>query len=284
MTAGGSAGALKASRTRSPMVQEYARVMAHTGSGDVFKLVLHAPEVARRAVAGQFIEVRCVPGRGAALDPLLRRPFSICEIRPDAGTVSLIYRVVGRGTRALAAIEPGSELDILGPLGCSFPDPAAGTGRLVLVGGGLGIPPMVAAAERAVAAGRDVAAIVGARSERYLAGAVELAASGVAVTVMTDDGSAGARGFVTVPLGAWLAEGGVGEVWACGPEGMLEAVASLCASGAGVPCFVSVERFMACGFGVCIGCTVPKAGAPGFLKACYDGPVFDATEVVLGGF
>lgn len=283
MTARVTPEALKASRTRSPMTQEYARVLAHTGAGDVFKLVLHAPEVARRAVAGQFVEVRCVPGRGASLDPLLRRPFSLCEIRPDAATVSLIYRVVGRGTRALADIEPGSELDILGPLGCSFPDPAAGSGRLVLVGGGLGIPPMVAAAERAVAAGREAVAIVGARSERYLAGAVELAAASLPVTVMTDDGSAGARGFVTVPLAEWVRSAEVGEVWACGPEGMLEAVAGLCAEP-GIPCFVSVERFMACGFGVCIGCTVPRAGSPGFLKACYDGPVFDAREVVLGGF
>ena len=258
-------------------------VEAQTGDGEVFKLVLKAPEIARLATAGQFVEVRCAPGRSASVDPLLRRPFSICEIRPEDGTISLIYRVVGRGTRALAAVVAGTELDVMGPLGYSFPDPAAGheSGRLVLVGGGLGIPPMVAAAEAARAAGRLSHAIIGARSAAFLAGGAELAASGVAVTIVTDDGSQGAQGFVTAPLQQMLAAGEAAEVWACGPEGMLAAVKQLCLT-AGVPCFVSVERHMACGFGACIGCTVPKAGEPGFLKACQDGPVFLAEEVELG--
>jgi len=274
--------ALKASRTKAPWVREWAAVVEHAGDGEIYKLTLKAPEIARRAVAGQFVEVRCAAGRSAAVDPLLRRPFSICEIRPQAGEISLIYRVVGRGTRALSTVATGSELDVLGPLGHSFPDPAAGTGLLVLVGGGLGIPPMVAAADRAVRAGRPVAALLGARSARYLAGAAELAATGVAVTTMTDDGSAGSKGLVTLPLRELIELGQAGEVWACGPEPMLSAVADLCRP-AGVPCFVSVERFMACGFGACIGCTVPKAGGPGFYKACQDGPVFPAEEVVLGG-
>ncbi|MFZ5815556.1 MAG: dihydroorotate dehydrogenase electron transfer subunit [Bacillota bacterium] len=273
----------KESRVKAAWVQEIGQVVEQRGDGEVFKLVLRAPEIARRAVAGQFVEVRPVPAGSASLDPLLRRPFSLCEIRPEAGEISLIYRVVGRGTRALAAIGPGAGLDLLGPLGHSFPDPAAGSGRLLLVGGGLGIPPMAAAAEWAVARGREVSAILGARSARYLAGAEEVAASGVPVVTVTDDGSAGERAFVTQPLEQALAAGGVGEVWACGPEGMLVAVKERCAA-AGVDCFVSVERFMACGFGACIGCTVPRAGAGGYLKTCQDGPVFAAEEVELGGF
>jgi len=277
---------LKASRTKAQWVQEWAEVLSHTGTGDVYKLVLRAPEIARRAVAGQFVEVRCAPGRSTAVDPLLRRPFSLCEIDPEHGLLSLIYRVVGRGTRALAALEPGADLDLMGPLGHSFPDPAAGSGRLVLVGGGLGIPPMVAAAVRARTvsgpAARECVALVGARTARDLAGVRELAETGVPVTVTTDDGSAGERGLVTVPLSQLIALGQVGEVWACGPEVMLRVVADLCRP-AGIPCFVSVERHMACGFGACIGCTVPKAQGPGFYKACQDGPVFPAEEVVLGG-
>lgn len=274
---------LKASRTKVKWVQEWATVVEQTGDGEVFKLVLKAPEIARLATAGQFVEVRCAPGRSVSVDPLLRRPFSICEIRPEEGTVSLIYRVVGRGTKALSAVVAGTELDVMGPLGYSFPDPAAGSsaGQLVLVGGGLGIPPMVAAAEAARAAGRRAHAVIGARSARYLAGGSELAASGVGVTVVTDDGSHGAQGFVTAPLKGLLESGQAAEVWACGPEGMLAAVKQLCLA-AGVPCFVSVERHMACGFGACIGCTVPRAGEPGFLKACQDGPVFLAEEVELG--
>jgi dihydroorotate dehydrogenase electron transfer subunit len=268
--------ALKESRSKAAFVQELATVVSHSGTGDVYKLVLRAPEVARRAVAGQFVQVRVTPGRSAAVDPLLRRPFSICELGPD--WLSIIYRVVGRGTAALSAVAAGAELDLLGPLGHSFPDPAVGQGKLVLVGGGLGIPPMVAAAARALAAGRETVAVVGARTAAYLAGVEELRATGAPVTVVTDDGSAGARGLVTEPLASALGE--AGEVWACGPEVMLAAVKRLCV---GVPCFVSVERHMACGFGACIGCTVPKAGAPGYLKACQDGPVFAAEEVELGG-
>ncbi len=295
---------------------------------DVFKLTLRAPEIARRAVAGQFVMVGCAPANSTAVDPLLRRPFSICQIRPEEGTISLIYRVVGRGTQALSAFEAGVRLEVMGPLGHSFPDPGEGKGLLVLVGGGLGIPPMVAAAERAAAldrspgacpagpapgpalggltsdgatpagmvvgpasragaglaaAGRPVTAIVGARTARYLAGAEELRATGVPVTVMTDDGSAGQRGLVTAPLKQLLDLGTVGEVWACGPEPMLAAVKELCAAR-NVPCFVSVERHMACGFGACLGCTVPEAGESGYYKTCQDGPVFLAEEVELGGF
>lgn len=275
--------ALKESRVKATWLQEMGTVLSQEGDGEVCKLVLRAPEIARRAVAGQFVEVRPVPGHSASVDPLLRRPFSLCEIRPQSGEISLIYRVVGRGTRALAAIAPGTELDLLGPLGHSFPRPSQGQGKLLLVGGGLGIPPMAAAAEWAVREGRDAMAILGARSARYLAGAAEVAAAGLPVVTVTDDGSAGERGFVTGPLDATLAAGEVGEVWACGPEGMLLAIKERCAA-AGVNCFVSVERFMACGFGACIGCTVPRAGAPGFLKACQDGPVFAAEEVELGGF
>jgi dihydroorotate dehydrogenase electron transfer subunit len=220
------------------------------------------------------------------VDPLLRRPFSLCEIRPESGEITLIYRVVGRGTEILAEAPVGARLLTMGPLGYSFPDPSVGSGELLLVGGGLGIPPMVAAVSAAVKAGRPVRAILGARSARYLAGAAELQALGVRVDLVTDDGTAGEQGVVTGPLAAALAGATAeapakAEVWACGPEGMLKAVGALAAQH-GAPCFLSVERHMACGFGACIGCTVPKASGEGFFKACQDGPVFLAEEVTLG--
>lgn len=259
-------------------------VLEHTRyPSGIYKMVLKAPEIARRCVAGHFVEVRCLPvGVPAGFDPLLRRPFSVSQIRREEGTVSFIYRVVGRGTSALSAVAPGQKLDVLGPLGRSFPDPKEGSGTLVLVGGGLGIPPMIAAAERALAAGRKTVAIIGARTRDFLAGRVDLELTGMPLTIVTDDGSAGMKGLVTDPLKQALATGEVGEVWACGPEGMLQAVKTACPSH--VPCYVSVERHMACGFGVCIGCTVPKADGPGFLKACQDGPVFPAQEVILGEY
>ncbi|MGE5673020.1 MAG: dihydroorotate dehydrogenase electron transfer subunit [Mycobacterium leprae] len=260
-------------------LQEYATVVSHTGQGEIYELVLRAPQIARMAVPGQFVEVRVTPAVAGvvSVDPLLRRPLSLARIRPDEGTITLIYRTVGRGTRLLAGVLPGMQVDLLGPLGRSFPEPTDG---LCLVGGGLGIPPMVAAAEWAVAQGRQCTALIGARSEALLAGREALLATGVPVTVVTDDGSAGAKGLVTDPLSALLAAGQVSQIWACGPEPMLAAVKNL-ATAAGVPCYLSLERYMACGFGACIGCTVPKAGQPGYYRVCKDGPVFSAEEVEL---
>lgn len=263
-------------------LQCMAAVVQHEHVGDVHKLVLHAPEVAARAEAGQFVQIKPVPGRFTGVDPLLRRPLSLCEIDRTAGTISVIYRSVGRGTELLALAPVGAELDLIGPLGSGFPDPAQGTGRVVLVGGGLGIPPMVAAAARCLAAGRPVAAIIGARSAAYLAGYTELQTLGVEVTVVTDDGSAGQQALVVDPLVQELACGRAAEVWACGPEGALVAIKLVCAR-AGVPLWVSVERHMACGIGVCMGCTVPRADGAGYLKCCVDGPVFRAEEVRLIG-
>lgn len=268
-----------------------APVVAQTQQGDVYCLTLQAPEVARSATPGQFVNLLAMPGGFTGFDPLLRRPLSIARLRREQGEITVIYRALGRGTRLLAQAVPGQRLDLLGPLGLSFPDPARGAGTLALVGGGLGIPPMIAAAEWAQAAGRPAVALVGARSADLLAGADLLRETGVSLTITTDDGSAGERALVTAPLAAALtgetitsgppAGGRVDEIWACGPEPMLRAVKALAAQH-GVPCYLSLERYMACGFGVCIGCTVPRAGSPGYLKCCVDGPVLPAGEVDLG--
>lgn len=273
--------ALTESRVLAQWVMENARVAVQQQDGDICKLVLESPEIARRAVPGQFVQVHPVPRDRAGADPLLRRPLSLCEIQPEAGRISLIYQVVGKGTRLLAAARPGDVLDLIGPLGHSYPDPRAGRGPLVLVGGGLGIPPLAAAA-RWAAPFREVSALVGARTAHYLAGAAELAEAGVPVMAITEDGSAGERGLVTEPLERLVEAGQVGEVWACGPQAMLAAVKEICLAG-GVPCFVSVDKHMACGFGACLGCAIPKAGAPGYWRSCQEGPVFPAEEVDLRG-
>lgn len=271
-------------RFKAEWLPVQARVLRHNRRGpDWYKLVLEAPVLAARARAGHFVEVAVQPKgqAGLSLDPLLKRPFSLCEIRPENGTVSIIYRAHGRGTRLLSQVPPGEVLEVLGPLGHSFPDPTDGDGLLVLVGGGIGIPPMVAAAEWAVASGRRVRAIAAARSADGLAALDELQRAGVPVTLCTDDGSAGRQGLATEPLAAWIRASQVGEVWACGPEPMLKAVQGL-SRESGVPAWLSLERQMACGFGVCMSCTVPRAEGPGFLKCCTDGPVFRAEEVRLG--
>lgn len=274
-------------RRKAEWLLEQAAVLGHTRAGpDWFKLTLRSPGIAGRAAPGQFVEVAVHPAGHGGWDPLLRRPFSLCEIRPQEGILTVIYRAGGRGTRALAQVSPGQELSLLGPLGYSFPDPCRGQGPLVLVGGGVGIPPMAAAAEWAVRAGaRPVAAVIGARSAAGLAGAAELQATGIPVTVCTDDGSAGRRALVAEPLQELIQAGRAGEVWACGPEPMLVAVKRACAAG-GIPCWLSLERYMACGFGACMSCTVERAGGEGYaryMRCCVDGPVFPAGEVRLHG-
>ena len=269
-------------RYRGEWLEERAEVLDQRRPGpDWLTLTLRAPAIASRAEPGQFVQVRVSTAEGWVNDPLLRRPLSFATLDTGRGTLSLIYRVVGRGTALLAQVRPGEHLSLLGPLGTSFPDPARDHCRpLVLVGGGLGIPPMACAAAWATAAGRRPTAILGARNAAYLAGATEVAATGIPVHPVTEDGSAGRRGLVTDLLAEMLTPDT--DVWACGPNPMLAAVKDLCAAR-GARAWLCVERPMACGFGVCIGCVIPRADGGGYLKACVDGPVFPAPEVnVLG--
>ena len=256
-----------------------------------FRMSLHAPAVAAAARPGQFVMLR--PGAGT--DPLLPRAYSVYAADPEAGRIDVLYRVVGAGTRALRRLHQGETLSLWGPLGNHFiPAPS---GRLILVGGGVGVPPLVFLAgsggrapgdSPAIRPGRGTArtpdhpfaavpprplALVGAATAEYLVGVEDLAAAGAEVRVATDDGSAGARGFVTALLEEALA-GGRDEttVYACGPLPMLAAVARVCARAA-VPCQLALEAPMACGVGACLGCTVPRAEG-GFARVCADGPVF----------
>lgn len=257
------------------------RVLQHEQRpGGIAKLVLAAPELSRRARAGQFLSLRVRPVAEAGFDPFLRRPFSLCEIAADRGAVSIVFGRVGRGTTLLSQVAVGAELDLIGPLGRPFPDAAAGSGTLVLLGGGLGIPPLAAAAAAARAVGRPVRAILGARSAPLLAGHAEVAGTGVPITIVTDDGSLGTKELVSAPLARRIAAGEVGEVWACGPEGMLQAVQRICLA-AGIPAFVCLERYMGCGTGLCVGCAVKRRDSFGYARACIDGPVFAAEEVDL---
>ncbi len=265
----------------SQWVRETAPVLAHTAGGrDWYVLTLQSPQVAARALPGQFVQIAVPTGTAGAPidDPLLRRPLSLCTIEPAADRIRVIYRVVGRGTALLSAAVVGQRLDVLGPLGRSFPDPSLQGGALLLIGGGLGIPPLACAGAWAAAAGRSVTAVLGARHAGDLAGIAQVQATGVPVHVLTEDGGAGRRGRVTDGLEQRLRH--TAEVWACGPEPMLAAIQSACLH-AGTPCWLSMERPMACGFGVCAGCSVPKAADDGYLKACVDGPVFAANVVRL---
>jgi dihydroorotate dehydrogenase electron transfer subunit len=227
-----------------------------------------------RSEPGQFYMLR---GDWGA-DPMLPRPLSI--LGEGEGTLRFLLKVVGEGTRRLYELEPGQKVTGLGPLGRPFPRPGKGDGKPVaLVGGGVGVPPLVYLAEAFVREGTPFTFFQGARSEGDLVCLEELKALGVAPVITTEDGSAGEKGLVTAPLQRAL-DAGAPAAYACGPEGMLKAVAKLCWGR--VPSHLSLEARMGCGYGVCLGCVVPvlRGGTRVYERVCQEGPVFDG-EVVL---
>jgi len=217
--------------------------------------------------AGQFTMLASVEhwGGGADERPLLARAFSVA--RYADGEAHYLLEDVGPGTRRLCELRQGELVWALGPLGRGFTDPADGR-RPLLVGGGIGIAPLAILQDQL----RGGTALLGFRDARHAAGAALLSDPRIA----TDDGSAGHHGLVTDLLAAELDGAGAGGeggavVYACGPPPMLEAVRAMCAQ-AGVECQLALEAAMACGFGACFGCAVPKRGG-GYVRVCVDGPV-----------
>lgn len=230
---------------------------------------------------GQFVMLS--PGaRGSAerADPLLPRPMAIYRVRgePLRPELEILYKVTGRGTALLRDTAPGDLVGVVGPLGEGFPAPAPGTLAL-LVGGGTGVASLYELAARE--AGRShMAVLLGARSLPDLMGHEDFAALPLELLIATEDGSAGESGLVTQLLERRLT-GADATVYACGPTPMMRRAAELAATR-GADCFVSLENHMACGFGVCLGCAVPRREG-GYGLVCRDGPVFDARAVDWAG-
>lgn len=245
-------------------------------SADFRLLDLDWPAGLGEPAPGQFLMVRTREGS----EPLWRRPFGVHDFRRRGGAaaLSLLFQVVGPTTRDLAALRRGARLDVLGPFGRGFRQHA---GERWLVAGGRGIAPLYYLARLLRRRGAPVRVMLGGRSAGHVLRDGDLARLGCRVEVATDDGSRGRRGPVTALLASALGRASPARrariaVSACGPEGMLRAVAGL-ARGHGVPAEVSVDPLMACGQGLCLGCTV--RGATGGRLACRDGPVFDAGEL-----
>lgn len=232
-------------------------------------LWLHLPGLGV-AEPGQFLHVRV--GNG-----YLRRPFSV--YRQQGEEVALLIQIRGRGTRWLAALEPGATVDVLGPLGRAFAPPTPGA-RTLLVGGGIGVAPLVHFAETHATRG-SLEAVFGFRAASGVVGDARLASLGVPVTVYTEDGSVGLAGRVTTGLAERLRDTPPDRVLVCGPEAMMQAVAALC-EAAGVLSEVLLERPMGCGFGVCLLCVVPVRTAgesPTYERVCCEGPMFDSRRL-----
>jgi dihydroorotate dehydrogenase electron transfer subunit len=258
-------------------VQRGCTISGVAPMGDYVRLRLHAPEIAAGAQPGQFVAV-AVGGETSSL--LLRRAFAV--YRTGDGNVDVVVDAHGAGTRWLVAQQPGTVVDVVGPLGRPFPDPSR-DGPVVVVAGGYGAAALIGLVSRMRGQGRAVTAVIGAASARRLVAIHELEGLGAEVLVATDDGSAGTRGLVTDLLSgsAAAAMADSAAVYACGPMPMLAAT-SAAAGAAGVPVWVSVEESMACGIGVCMTCVLPVVDTDGqtrMLRACVSGPTFDGAAV-----
>jgi len=233
-------------------------------------LTLEAPRCAASVSPGQFVHLRIANSP----DLVLRRPFSVH--RAHAERIEILYQVLGTGTRRMSGFVPGVVTDLVGPLGSGWRIPP-GIGHALLVAGGLGAAPLGMLAEHLAAAGVAVTVCAGAPVAERLVARELFERVCRRVVLSTDDGSAGERGFVTAQSETVLAADGVDAVFTCGPEVMQRIVAGQAAVH-GVPCQVSLERLMACGIGACLSCVV--ATTSGQRRACVDGPVFHAEEVV----
>jgi dihydroorotate dehydrogenase electron transfer subunit len=285
---------------RGSMFLEDGEVLSQEAwPGEQFVLRVRAPKCAARALPGSFVHLTCDP------DVPMRRPLSLQRVSAQEGWVEILYKIVGPGLRALSRRRVGDAISVLGPIGQPFkPDP--GRPRALLVGGGVGIPPMVFLAEwmtkqtgapwkPLVLMGSEIPFPFKTRPSTILVPGIP--AGSIAASRELDDWGVPSRlaskagfpgcydGFVTQLADEWLgalatgAKAGV-EVFSCGPTPMLEAMAKVAARH-GVPCQVSLEEFMACAVGGCAGCTVRVAtpDGPAMKRVCVDGPVFDSRAV-----
>jgi dihydroorotate dehydrogenase electron transfer subunit len=256
---------------------------------DTFRVRFRCPDLAARALPGQFVMLRLA----GYDDPLIGRPLAVYDVlQSSAGepeSIDVIYLVKGKLTTRLVKFQPGQRLDVWGPLGNGF-EPIA-TNHLVMVAGGIGQTPFVCLAKeylglqkfgcpaRQPARCERVTLCYGGRSADLLAGVADFERIGVDVRIATDDGSLGHHGLVTDVLAQVLAESDEPcQVVCCGPEPMMEAVAQVTAA-AEVPCRVSLETPMACGIGICFTCVAKvrdESGEWDYKRTCVDGPVFDA--------
>jgi len=286
-----------------------ATVVRHTPSGAAaYCIALDCPEIARAAKAPQFFTMACRPlqvssrtahSEDIPLDPLLRRPLGFYRVFPEKGEFEAIYKIAGRGTQLMADLKPGDRVRVLGPLGNYITPNDVKSGTALLVGGGVGLPPLCFLAETLQNAGKEPIVIVGARSKETLIAAqaaqtlkrpigairqvkslepfVERRIDCAIALEQPEDGFF--EGLITVLLEKYLKlkyENGV-EVFTCGPFEMIKAVAAT-AARKNIKCAVIMESRMGCAIGACQTCVVKTTG--GYKRVCIEGPVFDAKDIV----
>lgn len=265
------------------MIDEPARLLSNREvAADFYLARLNAPHIAAYIEPGQFVNIQV----GAGVAPLLRIPLSVSGVDRKAGIIEVLFEEVGPKTCALRQLGPGATLPTLGPLGKGFAPPPEGV-RVALVGGGIGVPPLLYWGLELRQRAHPTALLVGARTADKHLPRTLLASAADAVHCATDDGSLGHAGLVTDLLQHELTTKGPCAVYCCGPHGMMQAVAAICLA-AQVPCQVSLEEYMACGIGICVGCAVELKTGQGdsdygrYGRVCVDGPAFDARQIQWG--
>ncbi len=252
-----------------------------------WRMRLTAPQQFAAATPGQFVMV----GINQTIDPLLRRPLAIFDIGTHAPAQSgavpqvyfeMLYKVVGKGTALLSALHETDMLDILGPLGTGF-DQGDDDEEKLIVGGGIGLAPLYLLARELVKKKSPVRLFAGGRTRDDILCITEFKRLGVECYTATEDGSLGEQGYVTIALNKHLDRlKGRAAIYACGPDPMLHAVAKI-ARERKIRCQVSLEGYMACGVGACLGCVAPgkdhSEKTPDFRCVCTEGPVFDSSEL-----
>lgn len=249
----------------------YIILSKKTLAKEIYDMTILCPEIAEIAKAGQFVNVK-VNGF------TLRRPISICSIDREKGTLRIVFEVRGEGTKEMSQLAEGELIDIVAPLG--------GRGfkvdqfeTAVIIGGGIGTPPMLAVAEKF---GEKGTVISGFRNAAAVILQDDFKATGAETILCTDDGSAGKKGFVTDALKEVLSRKKPDVIFACGPDVMLRRVIEI-AKENNIKCQVSLEERMGCGVGACLvcACRTIRGGDEYYAHVCKDGPVFNAEEVLF---
>lgn len=251
-----------------------------------FILWLHCPPIANQVKPGQFVMLKVSDGDS----PLLRRPFSVYQSFPDGhpdikkrGSLTILYKMIGKGTYKMTECEKGQKMELIGPLGNGFDLPTLPfSGNQILVGGGMGIASLFSITE--AIGGENLTVFIGGRTRQDILCVEDFKRLGSTVLIATEDGSLGTRGTVIDLFFSKMEKFKTGEkqsIYACGPMAMLEALAKR-PTFKDLTCQVSLEARMACGFGACWGCVIKTNRKTPYQRVCKDGPVFRLEEIVWG--
>lgn len=236
----------------------------------MYRMDIIAPEIAKIASPGQFVHIRSLTSTN-----FLRRPFSIANADPENGIINIYYRVIGRGTAEYTLLHPQMKIDLLGPIGSHFNTENIPQYPL-LIGGGVGIAPLIFLTRQLES--KEPLILIGGKNKDEVFWRELFTPYTDKIYVTTDDGSVGTQGFTIDLLPQITTEYPIKQIYTCGPDIMMKHIANY-AHEHSISCQVSLEKRMACGFGVCLACTCDNQKTKSRVKVCTDGPVFNSQEV-----